>query len=224
MTSCQGLGGTGTKYTYAQLEGLWINAGGPKAVAPVAAAIALAESGGCSTALNPDDNGGTQSSFGLWQISNGTHNPPAANIYDAAVNAGQAVGKYNGAGGSFSPWGTYDSGAYKAYLSGSTTPDLSAGAGGGTAGAQTDALIGGCDSSCLWCLNFGSLFAGCVLSKSQARAFVGAAALLAGAGVLLVGALILAAGSFQQTSAGRAASQAIGAIPGGAAARAVRLA
>ena len=38
MASCSGAGGggPGTKYTYAQLEGLWINAGGPKLVAPVA--------------------------------------------------------------------------------------------------------------------------------------------------------------------------------------------
>ena len=87
MTACQGLGGTGTKYTYAQLEGLWINAGGPKAQAPVAAAIALAESGGCSSALNPNDNNGTQSSFGLWQISTGTHAAPSPSWANGATNA-----------------------------------------------------------------------------------------------------------------------------------------
>jgi hypothetical protein len=32
-----------TVYSYAQLEQLWINAGGPKAQAPMAAAIAEAE-------------------------------------------------------------------------------------------------------------------------------------------------------------------------------------
>ena len=138
-TTCQGLGGTGTKYTFAQLEALWINAGGSKATAPVAAAIALAESGGCSTALNPTDDNGTQSSFGLWQVSNGTHTPPAANIYDATVNAKQAVAKWSNAGG-FSPWGTYDSGTYKQYLSGAAPSDAGVPGGPGTSQAQTVSL------------------------------------------------------------------------------------
>ena len=123
MTGCTGATGqAGTVYTYAQLQGLWINAGGSKALAPLAAAIAMAESGGCSAAVNPTDNGGTQTSWGLWQISNGTHGQPVPGILAPATNAQQAVAKYTDAGG-FSPWGTYDSGAYKAYYSGSTTPD-----------------------------------------------------------------------------------------------------
>ncbi len=129
MASCQGLGGTGVKYSFAQLEALWINNGGAKAVAPIAAAIALAESSGCSTALNPTDNNGTQSSFGLWQVSNGTHNPPAGNIYDPNVNAKQAVAKWHNAGG-FSPWGTYNSGTYKQYLSGAAPVDAGVPSGG----------------------------------------------------------------------------------------------
>lgn len=139
MTTCQGLGGKGTKFSFAQLEALWINAGGSKATAPVAAAIALAESAGCSTALNPTDNGGTQSSFGLWQVSNGTHTPPAPNIYDPVVNAKQAVAKWHNAGG-FSPWGTYDSGAYKQYLSGAAPSDSGVPGAPGTAQAQTVSL------------------------------------------------------------------------------------
>ena len=112
-----------TNYSYAQLETLWINAGGPKTLAPLAAAIAEAESGGNSDALNPNDNGGRQSSFGLWQISTGTHSPPSPSWANPAVNAQLAVGKWKGAGQSFSPWGTYSSGAYRAFLSSRTTPD-----------------------------------------------------------------------------------------------------
>ena len=52
-------------YTYGQLETLWTNAGGSKALAPLMAAIALAESGGNPGALNLTDNGGTQTSVGL---------------------------------------------------------------------------------------------------------------------------------------------------------------
>lgn len=179
-----------TVYTYAQLEGLWINAGGDPSVAPVAAAVALAESSGNSASLNLTDNGGTQTSVGLWQVSNGTHNYPQA-WSSPAGNAAEAVAKYKGAGNSWSPWGTYTSGAYKQFLSGGTTPDTNipggsagqtvAGSGttqGGTAGA----------SDCL--INFklpgsglpviGSDLSFCLLSKAQGRAILGA--LLIGAG------------------------------------------
>src|SRR5216684_1993441 len=146
MASCQGLGGTGVKYSFAQLEALWINNGGAKAAAPVAAAIALAESSGCSTALNPSDNNGTQSSFGLWQISNGTHNPPVANIYDPNVNARQAVAKYKASG--WAPWGTYASGAYRPFLNNATTPDMSIPGGSGAAGATLTSATSAPDPTC----------------------------------------------------------------------------
>src|SRR5216684_1349787 len=96
---------------YAQLEGAWIGAGGPARLAPVMAAIALAESGGNAKAYNPTDNNGTQSSYGLWQISTGTHAPPAANWADPAENARLAVGKWKSQG--LGAWGTYASGAWK---------------------------------------------------------------------------------------------------------------
>ena len=102
--------------SFGQLEGLWIQAGGPKVLAPVAAAIALAESSGNPAAINPTDNNGAQSSFGLWQISTGTHAAPSPNWADPLTNAKLAVAKYRGAGNSFSPWGTYDSGAYRKFL------------------------------------------------------------------------------------------------------------
>jgi hypothetical protein len=127
-------------YSYGQLEQLWIDAGGPKALAPLMAAIALAESGGNPAANNYTDNGGTQTSWGLWQISNGTHTAPVANINDPLVNAKQAVAKYNSQG--LSAWGTYDSGAYRQYYQGST-PAASlpqTGGGGGTQDATLTAF------------------------------------------------------------------------------------
>jgi len=222
MTSCQGQGGTGVKYTYAQLQGLWINAGGPRAVAPVAAAIAEAESGGCSTALNPTDNGGRQSSFGLWQISNGTHTPPAANIYDPAVNARQALAKYQGAGNSFSPWGTYNSGAYKAYLSGGT-PDTSVPGAGGTAVLTSAQGPASSDPDCAFALKIAPKIAvigtvtavdTCLLRKSTIRHLTGGllmagAAIPAGLGVILLGAF-----AFRAPGAAAAAGQAARFVPG----------
>jgi Lysozyme like domain len=170
-------------YTYAQLEQLWINNGGSKATAPIAAAIALAESSGNPQAVNPTDNNGTQTSWGLWQISNGTHGQPVPNILDPNVNAQQAVAKYQGAGG-WSPWGTYDSGAYEAYLSPGTTPDpnvpaatLTSATGGGT----SDCLVGPFPHTS-WCL----------LSKSEARALLGGLVLVAGGVVAGVGLALIA--------------------------------
>jgi hypothetical protein len=115
-------------YTFSQLEGLWIQAGGSAAVAPIMAAIALAESSGNPAAINPTDNNGTQTSWGLWQISNGTHNQPVANILNPQVNAQQAVAKYEASG--FAPWGTYASGAYTRFLpKGTVAPSSSSPAG-----------------------------------------------------------------------------------------------
>jgi hypothetical protein len=105
-----------TQYNYGQLEQLWINAGGPTAMAPLMAAIALAESAGRSDAENPNDNNGTQTSWGLWQISNGTHNQPVPNILDPNINARAAVQKWKDQG--LGAWGTYTSGAYLQFLHG----------------------------------------------------------------------------------------------------------
>lgn len=104
--------------TFTQLEALWkqVAPSGLQVLAPVMAAIALAESSGNPDALNPDDNNGTQSSFGLWQISNGTHSPPAANWANPAENARLAVAKVQSQG--LGAWGTYVSGAYKKFLNG----------------------------------------------------------------------------------------------------------
>src|SRR5258708_25518038 len=122
------------KLTYAQLEGAWIQVGGPRALAPVAAAIAEAESRGGPNDTNPDDNNGTQTSWGLWQISNGTHSAPSPNWADPLTNARLAVAKWKAAK-NFSPWGTFNSGAYKRFLSPGTTPDMG--------GIQTTAATAG---------------------------------------------------------------------------------
>jgi hypothetical protein len=228
-TSCTGQGGTGTRYTYAQLMGLWINAGGPPAVAAIAAAIAEAESGGCTAAQNPTDNNGTQTSWGLWQISNGTHAMPVANIYDPNVNARAAVAKYRGAGNAFTPWGTFNSGAYKPFLSPGTAPDTSV-PGGATAQTTAASSAG---NDCLFGLpgipgsnglgsiiNFasGGLIGSpapqtCLISKSNVRALLGASLLVLGAAPLMVGALVLAAFAFRQSGAQAAVGKAAAVIP-----------
>lgn len=103
---------------YAQSAGL------SAAAARVAAAIAMAESGGRTTAHNPippDD------SYGLWQINMlGSMGPDRraklgissnSGLYDPAVNA-RAMAMLSGNGSNFGPWSTYGNGAYKKHLDG----------------------------------------------------------------------------------------------------------
>lgn len=124
-----------TVLSYDQLRQVWLSAAaGTKYAteewANLMAAIGLAESGGRTNALNPDDNNGTQTSWGTWQISLGNHNPPSRNWSDPYVNAKLAIGKLNSQG--LSAWGTYTSGAYKKYLGGRNVPNPgSAGGSGG---------------------------------------------------------------------------------------------
>jgi Lysozyme like domain len=205
--------------SYAQLKGVWLNASDgsryhTNAWASLMAAIAEAESGGRPDALNPDDNGGTQTSWGLWQISLGNHEAPASNWADPSENAKLAIGKLDSQG--LTAWGTYDSGAYKAYLSdrtAATLTDIPVGPDHVTQSALTSAAAK--QASCAWgiaslvpnpsLLGYHPLgsFQGqiCILSKSQARAIIGVALLgtglvtvLFGAGWIIKGAALSLAG------------------------------
>ena len=98
-------GPTGQQFSYGQLEGLWIAQGGPPRLAPIMAAIAMAESGGRSNAQNPSG------ASGLWQILG---NPFPGNPFDPATNARMAVAKWKSQG--LGAWVTYTSGAYQKYL------------------------------------------------------------------------------------------------------------
>jgi Lysozyme like domain len=212
MTNCQGIGGTGTLYSYAQLEGLWINAGGARPLAPVAAAIAMAESNGCSAAENPTDNNGTQTSWGLWQISNGTHGQPVPGILNPAVNAQQAVAKYKAAGG-WSPWGTYTSGAYKAFLGGGT-PDLNVPSAPTSAQTTAETAAAQIKSGCLASMPSVDLYVtsvggGCIVTRAQARGAAGIAILIGGGGMALLGLILLAAYGLKSAGAGRVAGRAL---------------
>lgn len=188
-----------TVYTYAELEGLWINAGGAKAVAPIMAAIAEAESGGNSDAWNPRDTNGLPSG-GLWQI-----NPAPANWADPAANARDAVAKYKSQG--LAAWGTYTSGAYKGYLSGKTTPAMNVPGSPTAKQAQTVAASG---SDCIIANPasvsvplIGSLSAGpaCLFSRSNARAIIGGL-LVVNAGIIGLAALAVLAVGIGMRAAG----------------------
>lgn len=128
-----------TNYTFAQLEGIWLQASqgtkyNTQAYAALMAAIALAESSGNPNATNPTDNGGRQTSWGLWQISNGTHSSVSPSWNNPVTNAQLAIQKLNTQG--LTAWGTYDSGAYKKFLQGNVTP-VSVTSAIGTAGSSS---------------------------------------------------------------------------------------
>jgi hypothetical protein len=99
----------------AQLRSLWVRARGPRNVANMAAAIALAESGGIPNRNNADrpGDGGHHIAAGLWQILG---LPFEGNVYDPLTNARMAVAKYRGAGNTFRPWVAYTNGNYRQYM------------------------------------------------------------------------------------------------------------
>jgi len=118
---------------------IWQFAGGSAAAAPVAAALALAESGGCQYALAaPTDIRPVQEctyrqtsgefSIGLWQVNSYAHPQyDRLSLFDANYNAGAAVAISNN-GTDFTAWSTFNSGAYLPYLTpGSTATPHAAG-------------------------------------------------------------------------------------------------
>lgn len=187
-------------YTFAQLEALWINNGGSKALAPTMAAIALAESSGNPLAENRTDNGGTQTSWGLWQLSDGTHNMPVANILDPNINAQQAVAKYRSQG--LKAWGTYTSGKYRQFLQNGVDPN-GTGLPSGSTSTATDASLSGDLGNAIG-QGLGNAFQ--ALFQPLISMFIWGGEIILGIG-LVVGGLIVFA---MNTSAGQAVKDAAG--------------
>lgn len=84
------------------LEQLWIDAGGARSAAFMAAEIAMAESGGNQYALSPTHD------YGYWQINASNGSLATFNAYG---NARAAI-TLSSNGTNWSPWTTYTSGAY----------------------------------------------------------------------------------------------------------------
>jgi len=94
----------------AQIQGYAAAAGFSGADLMTAVAIALAESSGDPTAINPEG------SYGLWQIYMPMHPEfSGVNLLDPQANAAAAFSVYSKAHG-FQPWTTFGSGAYQKYL------------------------------------------------------------------------------------------------------------
>jgi hypothetical protein len=202
-----------TTYTYAQLEQLWINNGGSAATAPLAAAIAEAESSGNSTASSPNPDGG--SNIGLWQLdTNGKGSGlTVAQLQDPTVNAAAAVTGSKG-GTDWSAWETYVNGAYIRFLSNGTAPS-STGVPASTGTASTASAVTVVPGTCVIpypTLNLvvTTVGGGCILTKSEARAVIGGLLLAAGALIILPGLIILVASGFKASGAAGAIASAAG--------------
>jgi lysozyme-like protein len=223
--------------SYSQLKGVWLTAAqgtqyATNAWASLMAAIAEAESSGNPTATNPYDNDGTQTSWGLWQISLGNHEAPSPDWANPYENAQLAIGKLNTQG--LDAWGTYTSGAYQAFLSDKTSADLTAVT--GPDAATEGALTAGSEAqvNCAWGLSLGSIDPSiggyhpvgnisfgqvCILSNSQARAMIGTGLAVAGAVVLGLGVAVLAI-TVGLPKVAAVAGPLAGLVPGGGAAAA----
>lgn len=125
-----GIAAGNVHFTYAQLEGIWCKAGGNPQAAAMAAAIATAESGGNSAAYDLDSNGTIDR--GLWQI-NSVHG--AQSSFDIPTNARAAIAISNN-GTNWSPWVTYNTGAYRQYLQSGVQADTNVPVNGTAAAAN----------------------------------------------------------------------------------------
>lgn len=109
------------KYSFNDLVTLAQTAGFSADDSRVAAAVALAESSGNPASVGDLDvtPGG---SIGLWQINLAAHPEfDASQLTDPATNASAAFDVFQKAGG-FTPWSTYNSGAYLNYMPADTAP------------------------------------------------------------------------------------------------------
>jgi lysozyme-like protein len=105
-------------YSYDELVQLATDAGFG-ADAQMAAAVAMAESGGNRMAYNPESQVCTPEgfgSYGLWQIYLFKHQEyNCEDLYQPDINAKAAFAVYSQARG-FSPWSTFKNGAYQKFM------------------------------------------------------------------------------------------------------------
>jgi Lysozyme like domain len=189
-----------TTYQQSQLETLWTQAGGSPSTAPMAAAIALAESGG-----KPDGPPSATNDWGLWQIHNG-----GPGVLNPLTNAQVAVQMSNN-GANWRPWCTAYSDAACGTKGGSY---LGSGApfyqylkgNAGTTATSPAVLASTPVSASLPSAGTGSdvLFKipipipgvpDITFTHANGRAWAGAGALVAGALVIIVGLVVLTTGS-----------------------------
>lgn len=130
----------GPNHTWLQLTALWQLAGGDPLHSDEAAAIALAESGGCQYAkAGPNDDRPVkactyryttgENSYGLWQVNRNAHPQYSASTLYDQLGAARAAVEISSNGRNFGPWSTYTNGAYRQYLESGGAPTPQPGTG-----------------------------------------------------------------------------------------------
>lgn len=207
-----------TALTYAQLEGVWIAAGGDPSAAETMAAIAYPESGANPNAVQQGQPYAT-TGWGLWQITPGNSDPSIGTnqqLLDPFTNAKVAVAKYNASkarsGNGFLPWTTYTSGKYQRYLQAGVAPSTAGlNTNGATLSASIDTLAPGSsttdtgstsssDPTCLVGWSgvsvpiVGSVGSFCLITKKEMRATIGGILILSAGVVALLATITLVKG------------------------------
>ena len=188
-------------YTYGQIETLWVQNGGSASAAPIAAAIAMAESGGHTSSLNNNPATGDYS-VGLWQVNyfdgllpsrSAKYGPPSELQGNPDLQAKAAIDISNN-GQNWQPWSTFSSGAYKKYLSNNTYVIPTEGG----LYPQTDIL-----PAARLDTGEGDLFSafGLTLKRETVRKILGGAVLVGGGFVVLAGVFRLSGWKPKQVSA-----------------------
>lgn len=177
-------------YSYAQLEAMARSNGLAPEAAKVAAAIAMAESGGNPGAISSTGD------YGLWQI-NARSWPQfdSRRLLEPAYNARAMATIYKGSG--WTPWATYKNGRYRSFIpsSSSTAPTSSSSSSSGgltDLGGTIAGALGGIPGAGLAGDVAGSLLPGSLNPAQWAGAL--AQQITADVGKVLLGLLIGSAG------------------------------
>ena len=172
----------------AQIAGALKAGGFPADQIATGVAIALAESGGKTDALNTANRNGSWDA-GLMQI-NSIHGYSQAYLFNVQNNIAAALKIYRAAGNRWTPWATYNSGSYRTFLPRGTV----------AAGAPASAVP-----------TSGSQFAGASakgkisISAEQGEGFFAAITnpkTWVRIGLFLMGAIMLLVGTYQMTGIG----------------------
>lgn len=205
--------------SYQALESLWTSAGGPVALAPTMAAIAIAESGGRPDALNDNPSTGDYS-VGLWQINyfdgmraerTREFGSPDALRASPTAQARAAVAIYRQQG--LRAWSTYTGGDYRRYMGGANYSGTGVVSASGANWVQPALLSTDKPADCLIGFPAGIGYV-CLMTKGQGRAIFGGLLIFWGGGLGVAGLVILTAYGLKKTGVLDTAAQAASVLPG----------